>query len=43
LDPTIQQLDAVTKPFTQDKQAAATESDIYIKFTQQHQAHVANR
>jgi DNA mismatch repair protein MutL len=42
LDPTIQQLDAVTKPFTQDKQAAATESDIYKNFTQQHQAHVAN-
>ena len=42
LDPTIQQLDAVTKPFTQDKQAAITESDIYKNFTQQHQAHVAN-
>jgi len=42
LDPTIQQLDAVTKPFTQDKQAAATESDIYKNFTQQHQAHIVN-
>jgi DNA mismatch repair protein MutL len=40
LDPSIQQLDAVTKPFTDDRQAAATASDIFRNFTQRHQAHV---
>ncbi|TAH01463.1 MAG: DNA mismatch repair endonuclease MutL [Sphingobacteriales bacterium] len=39
LDPTIQQLDAVNKPFTTDKQQAATASDIFKNFTQKHQAH----
>ncbi len=39
LDINIQQLDAVSKPFTEDKQAAATSSDLYKNFTQKHQAH----
>lgn len=39
LDINIQQLDAVAKPFTEDKQAAATSSDLYKNFTQKHQAH----
>jgi len=40
LDPHIQQLDAITKPFTEDKQAAASSSDLYKNFTQKHQAHL---
>jgi DNA mismatch repair protein MutL len=39
LDPGIQQLDAVTKPFTTDKQEAAASSDLYKNFTQKNQAH----
>lgn len=39
LDPTIQQLDAVNKPFTEDKQAAAATSPLFKNFTQKHQAH----
>lgn len=39
LDPTIQQLDAVTKPFTEEKQAAAAGSALFKNFTQKHQAH----
>jgi DNA mismatch repair protein MutL len=39
LDPTIQQLDAVNKPFTQDKQDAAAASPLFRNFTQKHQAH----
>ncbi len=39
LDINIQQLDAVSKPFTADKQAAATSSDLYRNFTQKNQAH----
>ncbi|WP_205508449.1 DNA mismatch repair endonuclease MutL [Longitalea arenae] len=39
LDPTIQQLDAVNKPFTEDKQEAARSSDLYKNFTQKGQAH----
>ncbi len=39
LDPSIQQLDAVTKPFTNELQAAATSSDIFKNFTQKFQAH----
>lgn len=38
LDPGIQQLDAVNKPFTEDKQAAAASSQLYQNFTQKHQA-----
>ncbi len=39
LDINIQQLDAVAKPFTADKQAAATSSELYKNFTQKNQAH----
>lgn len=42
LDPTIQQLDAVTKPFTEDKQAAAASTEIFKNFTQKYQAHTVN-
>lgn len=42
LDPAIQQLDAVTKPFTEDKQQAAASSDIFKNFTQKYQAHTVN-
>ncbi|MEP7277571.1 MAG: DNA mismatch repair endonuclease MutL [Bacteroidota bacterium] len=39
LDINIQQLDAVSKPFTADKQAAASASGLYKDFTQKNQAH----
>lgn len=39
LDINIQQLDAISKPFTEDKQQAAAASDLYKGFTQKHQAH----
>jgi DNA mismatch repair protein MutL len=39
LDPSIQQLDAVSKPFSPDKQDAVTAGDLYKSFTQKHQAH----
>ncbi|HYF32694.1 MAG TPA: DNA mismatch repair endonuclease MutL [Chitinophagaceae bacterium] len=39
LDPSIQQLDAVSKPFTEEQQAAAASTNLYKTFTQKHQAH----
>lgn len=39
LDPSIQQLDAVSKPFTEDKQSMASSSSLYQTFTQKNQAH----
>jgi DNA mismatch repair protein MutL len=39
LDPAIQQLDAVSKPFTDEKKQATASSNIYQTFTQKHQAH----
>jgi DNA mismatch repair protein MutL len=39
LDINIQQLDAVSKPFTQDKKAAAASSELYKNFAQKNQAH----
>ncbi|MBS1566355.1 MAG: DNA mismatch repair protein MutL, partial [Bacteroidetes bacterium] len=39
LDPNIQQLDAITKPFTEDKQEAASSTDLFKNFTQKNQAH----
>jgi len=39
LDAGIQQLDAINKPFTEEKQAAATDSSLFRNFTQKHQAH----
>src|ERR1044072_1981058 len=42
LDPTIQQLDALNKPFTEDKQEAARSSDLAKNFSQRGQAHFIN-
>ncbi|MBO9566614.1 MAG: DNA mismatch repair endonuclease MutL [Niastella sp.] len=39
LDPNIQQLDAINKPFTGDQQEAATASPLFKNFTEKHQAH----
>ncbi|ULQ56140.1 DNA mismatch repair endonuclease MutL [Flavihumibacter rivuli] len=39
IDASIQQLDAVSKPFTEEKKAAASSSGLFKSFTQQHQAH----
>src|SRR4029078_8990283 len=39
LDVSIQQSDAVSQPFTDDKRSAATASSLYKTFTQKHQAH----
>lgn len=39
LDPTIQHLDAVEKPFTEDQQNAAGSSSLAQNFSQKHQAH----
>jgi len=43
LDPLIQQLDAVNKPFTQEKKAEAASSSLYKTFTQKNQAHFIER
>ena len=40
LDPGIQQLDAVSKPFTEQQQAQSANSSLYKTFTQANQAHV---
>ena len=39
LDPTIQQLDAIAKPFTEARQEAASGSSLFRSFTDKHQAH----
>jgi DNA mismatch repair protein MutL len=39
LDPSIQRLDAVSKPVTEDNKAAVTSSSLYQTFTQKNQAH----
>ena len=39
LDASIQQLDAVTKPFTEEKKSSAASSSLYSTFTQKNQAH----
>lgn len=39
LDATIQQLDAVSKPFTDEKKSSAASSSLYSTFTQKNQAH----
>jgi DNA mismatch repair protein MutL len=39
LDPGIQKLEAITQPFTADRQAQAAASDLYRNFTEKHQAH----
>lgn len=40
LNPGIQQLEAVSHPFTSDKQETASTSSLYKTFTQKHQAHI---
>jgi DNA mismatch repair protein MutL len=42
LDPAIQQLDALNKPFTEDQQQAARSSDLAKNFSQKGQAHFIN-
>ena len=39
LDPSIQRLDAVSKPLTEEKKAAVASSSLYKTFTQKNQAH----
>ncbi len=39
LDPAIQQLDAVSKPFTAEQKSQASSSSLYQTFTQKHAAH----
>ncbi|MES1223225.1 MAG: DNA mismatch repair endonuclease MutL, partial [Bacteroidota bacterium] len=43
LDPSIQQLDAVSKPFTEEKKAETASSSLYKTFTQKNQAHFIDR
>ncbi|TAH02740.1 MAG: DNA mismatch repair endonuclease MutL [Sphingobacteriales bacterium] len=43
LDPHVQQLDAINKPFTEDKQQYATSSSLFHTFTQKHQAHFIDK
>lgn len=42
LDPNIQHLDAVSKPFTEDKQQAAASGEMFRNFTQKFQAHTVS-
>jgi DNA mismatch repair protein MutL len=39
LDPSIQNLDAVSKPFTEEKRSSASASSLYKTFTQKNQSH----
>lgn len=39
LDPSIQSLDAVSKPFTEEKKSSASASSLYKTFTQKNQSH----
>ena len=43
LDAGIQQLDAVNKPFTEEKKSSAASSSLYSTFTQKHQAHFVEK
>lgn len=43
LDPLIQRLEAVSKPFTEEKKAEAVSSSLYKTFTQKNQAHFIER
>jgi DNA mismatch repair protein MutL len=43
LDPGVQQLDAISKPFTEEKQKTAASSHLFQSFTQKHQAHFINK
>ena len=39
LDASIQQLDAVSKPFTEERKSTASSSSLYSTFTKKHQSH----
>ena len=43
LDPEFQQLDAVSKPFTEEKQQSAASSSLFRTFSQKHQAHAIEK
>jgi DNA mismatch repair protein MutL len=43
LDPAIQQLDAISKPFTEEQKADVESSSLYKTFTQKNQAHFIER
>ena len=43
LDPEFQQLDAISKPFTEEKQQSATSSSLFKTFSQKHQAHTIEK
>lgn len=43
LDAGIQQLDAINKPFTEEKKSTAAASSLYSTFTQKHQAHFVEK
>lgn len=43
LDPGIQHLDAVSKPFSEDKKASLASSSLYQAFTQKNQAHLIDK
>ena len=40
LDPEVQKLDAISKPFTEDRQRSAASSSLFQAFSQKHQAHL---
>ena len=42
IDANIQHLDAVSQPFTEEKRAAASTSDLFQRFSERHQAHVVH-
>lgn len=43
LDPEVQRLDAINKPFTDEKRKNATSSSLYESFTQKNQAHFIDK
>jgi DNA mismatch repair protein MutL len=43
LDPTIQHLDAVSKPVSEEKRASVASSSLYQSFTQKNQAHLIEK
>lgn len=43
LDPQYQQLDAISKPFTEEKQQSASSSSLFRTFSQKHQAHAIEK
>lgn len=43
LDPQVQHLDAISKPFTEEKRQNASSSSLFQSFTGKHQAHVIDK